>query len=490
MPYNSVFSRVLRALGQDEEIKDTEFMLQDDDDQQRAATKDDDHQQQGATAEAEAVSACQQTNKRKQRSSCWQLTWTEGSPENLVDLSHRTIEVHIARGKKTRGFKSCTRLSSKAVELETHKTVSYNAVASALALAFQHDEQLCHCWFELRASSPAPPAPSSTACSAASSAAVLLAAEKTAPSARKRVASSTAGSVAPSASVTSAAEGADIPAPKRSRRGKGSVASWTAGPAASWAAAPSVAEGTAPSDSKRVRKGRGLVASSTAGTAASSASLASVAKGAASALPKRSGKRKKSKPRRSAGHGRAIRACLRSLRHESYGVLKKAVPHAVVATLVARCKERVSTVLAMHGHSCSEDCSELLKHTALWCKSPAGWAELGEKPFGSMNKRGWIKSVGSGRIFQGTFFSEPALQAVQEHAKPLVAAAMHVSAEDLEWEAEPCAVKPEGSPALPAHIDGEHTSDFQAILSQETTILSLLMSSVIEGGGFKGFACF
>jgi hypothetical protein len=83
-----------------------------------------------------------------------------------------------------------------------------------------------------------------------------------------------------------------------------------------------------------------------------------------------------------------------------------------------------------------------------------------------MNKRGWIKSIGSGRIFEGTFLSEPALQAVQERARPLMAVAMAVSAEDLEWVPERCAVKPEGCPELRAHVDGNHAADFQAFSVQ------------------------
>ena len=452
--YNAVFSLVVKVIGQDEVVKDTDYVLEEYDEKQ-----------QGATAAAEAAPAGKQNGKREQRSACWRMSWTGDTSEHLIDLFRCFIVDHISRGKKTRGFKSCTRLPSKALELETHKTVSYNAVASALNLALQDDERLRHCWWELDASSTAGSAASSAAASSAAGEAALTA-PKQPPRGKGQDASLMAGSVATAAFL--AEEKADVSAPKRTRRGNRSKVSWTAGSAGSSAAA----EEAGSSASKRHRKSRGPVVSSMAGPAASLASLASAAEEAAPTLRKRPGKAKGEeamRPIRSAGTGRAVRACVRSLEHNGYRVWKKAVSHAEVTALVAKIKERVSTVLSMYGHSCSDDCSELLKHTALWSKSPAGWADLGEKPFGSMDKRGWIKTVGSGRIFDGTFLSEPALQAVQEHAKPLVAAAMHVSVEDLELVPERCAVKPEGSPALPAHYDGDHAADFQAILVGETS---------------------
>ena len=79
-----------------------------------------------------------------------------------------------------------------------------------------------------------------------------------------------------------------------------------------------------------------------------------------------------------------------------------------------------------------------------------------------------MKAVGSGRIFDGAFMDVPALRAVQECARPLVAAAMAVLAEDLVWQPERCAVKPEGCPALVAHVDGGHSADFQATHNHKT----------------------
>ena len=168
------------------------------------------------------------------------------------------------------------------------------------------------------------------------------------------------------------------------------------------------------------------------------------------------------------------------MEEKGYAVWEAAVPHAKVTALVEKIKERVGKVLSMYGHSCSDDCSELLKHLGLWSKSPAGWADLGEPLFGGVDKRGWIKSVGTGRMFEGSFLHEPAARAVQECARPLMAAAMAVSAEDLEWWPERCAVKPEGCPKLYAHVDGNHPAEFQVV--QKTSGYSRFYIFLLQGG--------
>ena len=86
-------------------------------------------------------------------------------------------------------------------------------------------------------------------------------------------------------------------------------------------------------------------------------------------------------------------------------------------------------------------------------RSPVGWTESGEPPFGSIDKRGWVKSVGTGRMFEGTFLEHPALQAVQEAARPLAAELYDVDASALNRVAERVSVKPSGCPALQPHID-------------------------------------
>ena len=272
--YNAVFSALVLAVQSNDNVKNSGFKLELVSDTAGAAIKRK-KKNKKASPSASAGKAAAAEGLRGQRCSHWLIVWE--APETIVDIFHTHILDHIARGKRTRGFKSCERLSGKAVVLETHKTASYNAVASALLLVSKRDSKLRKYWYDLVAQ----------------------------PEKEKGVAAT--------ASQAQEEDTAAPPAPKRSRKPRNT--------------------------------------------------------------------RAQSKPRSTAGHGRAIQLCVQELKEKGYSVREKAVPQVDVTALVAVIRRRVCDVLAMYGKECSPDCSELMENSSLWSKSPAGWADKGEKPF-------------------------------------------------------------------------------------------------------------
>ena len=68
--------------------------------------------------------------------------------------------------------------------------------------------------------------------------------------------------------------------------------------------------------------------------------------------------------------------------------------------------------------------------------SPKNWKG---QPFGSYSKKGWIKRVGSGRMFDD--WKDPLVMHVQDQVRPLAAALHRCSPESLVQTAERCSIK-------------------------------------------------
>ena len=145
------------------------------------------------------------------------------------------------------------------------------------------------------------------------------------------------------------------------------------------------------------------------------------------------------------------------------------VPQLVPADACEALKEamiaRAQGVLQLMGVELGEDCGGLLRIGKQVNRSPhPDWLASGkELPWAAFGKQGYLKSVGSGRLFQGAFADEPAMLAVQEHTRGAVAFFHGVDPRTLVRQPDKCSIKPPGSPRLVPHLDRERRGTFQAI---------------------------
>ena len=144
-------------------------------------------------------------------------------------------------------------------------------------------------------------------------------------------------------------------------------------------------------------------------------------------------------------------------------VLPQLVPVSACEALKAGMFARAQHVLQLMGHALGDDCTGLFKAVRHFDKSPsADWLDSGkEVAWGAFGRRGWIKSTGSGRLFEGGFADEPALLAVQEHTREAVARFHGLEPAALIRQQEKCSIKPPGSPALPPHLDANRRGTYQ-----------------------------
>ena len=103
-------------------------------------------------------------------------------------------------------------------------------------------------------------------------------------------------------------------------------------------------------------------------------------------------------------------------------------------------------------------------------RAPEGWLDP-ERPgwrigFGQFEKRGWIQSVGTGRMFDGTEFKANAeFVKLQESCRPVVAFLHGIEEDALCRVDERVSVKPARTPELRAHIDVNRRGSYQVVIA-------------------------
>ena len=146
-------------------------------------------------------------------------------------------------------------------------------------------------------------------------------------------------------------------------------------------------------------------------------------------------------------------------------IIPQLVPAGACEALKAAIITRATTVLNLMGEELGADCTGLLRITNRTDKNPhPNWLDSGtELSWGAFGRRGWVKAVGSGRLFQGAFETEPAALAVQEHTRRAVAFLHKVDPQRLSRQPEKVSLKPLGCPELPPHLDRDRKGTYQAI---------------------------
>ena len=164
-----------------------------------------------------------------------------------------------------------------------------------------------------------------------------------------------------------------------------------------------------------------------------------------------------------------------SIDERGYGILPGYIDAQMVSLLVDKIKVQANVVIEAYGFDASDNsCKSLLALGKHLHKSPPGWLDplraLWRLPFGAIDKRGWIKALGSGRMFDGEdFMADGLCERVQELCRPVFAFLHGVAEHELTRYAERVSVKPGASPKLPAHIDGNRRGSYQAIICLSVT---------------------
>ena len=128
-------------------------------------------------------------------------------------------------------------------------------------------------------------------------------------------------------------------------------------------------------------------------------------------------------------------------------VLRGHVAKALIQPVVEEAKTIVRHALSLYGKPCGSEFKELVKHQALFVKSPRHWHGSSFNPYGK--KRGWSDVFGGGRLFD-----DVGCDAIQDATKDVFAKLLGSSLADLVRVREKISFKPAGSRALPLHIDG------------------------------------
>lgn len=170
-----------------------------------------------------------------------------------------------------------------------------------------------------------------------------------------------------------------------------------------------------------------------------------------------------------------LHALRQSIDERGYGILAGYVDAHLASVLVDKIKAQTSVVMEAYGLQVSDDsCKSLLALSKDLHKSPAGWVDpihpKWRRPFGAMDKRGWIQALGSGRMFDGQdFISDGVCMQVQEVCRPVFAFLHDVAEDQMTRFNERVSVKPGGSPKLKAHIDGNRRGSYQAVICLSAT---------------------
>ena len=158
-----------------------------------------------------------------------------------------------------------------------------------------------------------------------------------------------------------------------------------------------------------------------------------------------------------------------------YGILPGYIDAQTVSLLVNKIKDQAKVVIEAYGFDASDNsCKSSLDLGKHLDKSPPGWFDplrsSWRLPFGAIDKIGWIKALGSGRMFDGEdFLADGLCERVQELCRPVFAFLHGVAEHELTRFAERVSVKPGASPKLPAHIDGNRRGSYQAIICLSVT---------------------
>ena len=97
-------------------------------------------------------------------------------------------------------------------------------------------------------------------------------------------------------------------------------------------------------------------------------------------------------------------------------------------------------------------------------RSPAGWRG---KAFGSVCLRGWIKTLGSGRLFDE--WEDAAITAVRLSVRDHIARWHKCNPSEMISHPERCSVKVAGCPELPAHLDDHREGTLQCVIALTQT---------------------
>ena len=106
-----------------------------------------------------------------------------------------------------------------------------------------------------------------------------------------------------------------------------------------------------------------------------------------------------------------------------------------------------------------------------WDRAPDGWEG---KPF-TPHQRGWVKKFGSGRIFED--FTPPAVVALRESLRPLIAALYEIPHSSLQLQTEKASVKCPGCGAAPLHLDKHRVGTYQVVIALTQTSFTTVPGS-------------
>ena len=151
--------------------------------------------------------------------------------------------------------------------------------------------------------------------------------------------------------------------------------------------------------------------------------------------------------------------CQERLEEDGYVVAKGFFPEPIISAAVAAIRDRVLLLFRLYDlmPANADDVFEaLLSAIPRLHRAPPGWPGL---PFAALGKRGWVKSVSSGRMFDD--FRDPNIVSIQESRRALVAAASGGDASSLKLVPERCSVKVGGCPALRPHLDPHRQGGLQ-----------------------------
>jgi hypothetical protein len=94
-------------------------------------------------------------------------------------------------------------------------------------------------------------------------------------------------------------------------------------------------------------------------------------------------------------------------------VVRELVDKPLVCNCVAAVNERIQEVFRLYGVPFSGP-QQLVTESWRFTSAPEGWVELGNEVFGMICTSGFIRDVGTGRIFTGTFLKNEHIIAAQE----------------------------------------------------------------------------
>ena len=117
---------------------------------------------------------------------------------------------------------------------------------------------------------------------------------------------------------------------------------------------------------------------------------------------------------------------------------------------------RVRALLRGYGLRCSQDCRELMDVGENIVRAPAGWAG---RSFGAIDKRGWIRKVGNGRMFDD--WKNQVIDDIREQTRAHIAEWHRCDPDALTARAERCSVKVPGCGPLPPHLDQGRVDSIQ-----------------------------